>query len=136
MSELNEIASKFLREYMANHASVEFHQVVCPHKRFEVQDSHETAAEFLAQVQSQGFGESSRIEIVESASVIILRVCPKKLPRFLAGTRKDGKSIWTHHNHLSSVFNREDGEKASKRLEEQGIPNFILPAPEVRHSSL
>jgi hypothetical protein len=135
LSEINRVAEKFLRDYMTNNASVEFHRVVCPHQRYEVQDSHETAVEFLERVQSQ-FVESERIEISEPASVVILRVCPKKLPAFLAGTRKDGKLIWTHHNHLACIFNREDGEKVSKRLEEQGIPNFILPAPEVRHGSL
>jgi hypothetical protein len=121
---------------MQNCGLVEFHKVVCPTRRYEIHDSHNTAAvEFLQQVQSQ-FVESERIEISDPASVVILRVCPKKLPAFLAGTRKDGKLIWTHHNHLACVFNREDGEKISKRLEEQGVPNFILPAPEVRHSSL
>jgi len=135
VSEINRVAEKFLRDYMSNNASVEFHKVVCPTRRYDIADSHETAAEFLEQVQSQAVA-SDRIEISEPVSVVIVRVCPKKLPAFLAGTRRDGKLIWTHHNHLACVFNREDGEKASKRLEEQGIPNFILPAPEVRHSSL
>jgi len=135
-NELNRIAENFLRDHMAKNASVEFHKVVCPTRRYEVVDSHETAESLLSQIQSQGSVTSDRIEVSEPTSVIILRVCPKKLPAFLAGTRKDGKLIWTHDNHLACVFNREDGEKASKRLEEQGIPNFILPAPEVRHSSL
>ena len=133
--ELNKIASKFLRDYMANNTSVEFHHVVSPTKRFEPMDSHETAEEFLQQVQSQ-FAESERIEISEPVSVVILRVCPRHLPAFLVGTRRDGKLIWTHHNHLASVFTREQGEKISKALEEQSIHNFVLPAPEVRHSSL
>jgi hypothetical protein len=134
-SEINRIAEKFLRDYMTNNASVEFHKVVCPSRRHEIHDSHETAVEFLQQVQSQ-FVESERIEISEPASVVLLRVCPKKLPAFLAGTRRDGRLVWSYHNHLACVFNREDGEKVSKGLEEQGIPNFVLPAPEVRHTSL
>jgi hypothetical protein len=134
-SEINEIAERFLREYMQNCGSVEFHKVVCPTRRYEIHDSHETAVEFLQELQIQ-FVESERIEISEPVSVVVLRVCPKKLPAFLAGTRRDGRLIWTHHNHLACVFNREDGEKVSKRLEEQGIPNFVLPASEVRHGSL
>lgn len=134
--EITKIASEFLARYLSSNPSVEFHKTtVCSHKRYEVHDSNETAESFLQHVQSQ-FVESERIEITESASVIILRVCPKTFPRFLAGTRKDGKLIWTHHNHLSCEFSREDGEKVSKRLVEQGIPNCILPAPEVRHGSL
>ena len=134
MSEINRIAEKFLREYMSNNASVEFHRVVCPAKRYEVQDAHETAEEFLKQVQDST--EAERIEVSEPTSVIILRVCQRHLPAFLVGTRRDGKLIWTHSNLLASVFTREQGENISKALEEQSIQNFLLPAPEIRHGSL
>jgi hypothetical protein len=87
VSEINLLAEKFLREYMSNNASVEFHRVVCPAKRYEVQDAHETAEEFLKQVQDST--ESERIEVSEPTSVIILRVCQRHLPAFLVGWEVD-----------------------------------------------
>jgi len=95
-------------------------------KRLAAVDPDEACTSFLEQVQAT---ETDRIEISEPTTVIVVRVCLKRLPKFLAGTRKDGKLVWTYHNHLAAVFNRDDGEVVSKRLQEQGIQNFIQPAP-------
>ena len=135
MSEINRVAEKFLREYLSANPSAEFHKLVCPSKRYEIHDSHETAVEFLQQVQSQ-FVESERIEISEPASVVILRVCPKHLPAFMAGTRRNGKLVWTYHSYLANVCSQKEAATISKALEEQGISVFLLPAPETRPWSL
>jgi hypothetical protein len=134
-SEINRIAETFLREYMTNHASVEFHKVVCPSRRYEIHDSNETAVEFLQQVQSQ-FVESDRIEVSEPASVIVVRACPRHLPPFLAGTRRNGKLVWTYHSYLANVCSQKEAATISKALEDQGISVFLLPTPETRPWSL
>lgn len=138
MSEINRIASEFLREYMRNHdASAEFHRVIRPHERSEGRDFDETAAEFLAQVQSQGSVSSDRIDVSDTpSSFVILRVCSKKLPRFLAGTRKDGKEIWTFDARLAAAVPPDRAEEFVTALRSHGVETFTMPAPEPHSRSL
>jgi hypothetical protein len=128
LSEINRIASEFLKEWMQNHGSVEFHKVVCPHKQDDIVDSHETATNFLMQhlrAQATDSVESDRIEVTEPESVVLLRVCPRPLPAFYAGTLR-GKLIWTYDARLAKVFERDEGQEFVKTLE--GIQVFFLPA--------
>src|SRR5260370_570384 len=124
MSEINRIASEFLREYLQRNPTGYFPRVCCSEHKTDTSYSHEVAEKFVQTV------ESDRIEVFEPTSVMILRVCQRNLPKFLAGTRKDGKLVWTHQNHLACIFNREDGDTVSKRSDEQGISNLLMPAPE------
>lgn len=135
MSEINRIAAKFLLEHLERNPETCLHQVSCPVRRYEVVDSHETAVEFLQQLQS-GNVKSQRMNITDTAPVVIRRVCLRYMPAYLAGTRRDGKLIWTHHPHLASTFNPDEAAKVAKYLEDQNIPNSILLVPESRHGSL
>jgi hypothetical protein len=128
---INRIASEFLQQYLQRNPTGYFPRVCCSEHKAATSYSDKAAESFLKQLQAT---ETDRIELTEPESVIVVRVCPTRLPKYLAGTRKDGKLVWTYHNHLAFVFNREDGDMVSKRLEQQGIPNFVLPAAETKHS--
>jgi hypothetical protein len=137
--EISRIASKFLQKYLSEHPHMEFHKVVCPHKRDEVLDSHEAAAEFLMQhLQSRGSVDSidsERIEITEPSSVIILR---KGRPvRFLAGFRhRDSKPVWCYDARLAAAVSADKAEEFVKALRIQGVETFTMPAPEPWKGSL
>jgi hypothetical protein len=139
VSEINLLAEKFLREYMSKNALVEFHRVVCPAKRYEVHDAHETAEEFLEQVQSlqnKGHVDSEqRIEVTEPSSVIILRKGRPLL--FLAGFRhRDSKPVWCYDARLAAAVSADKAEEFVKALRSCGVETFTMPAPEPNKGSL
>jgi hypothetical protein len=127
VSEVNRIASEFLEQYLRGNPQTELHRVVCPARKFSTVNSHDAAKEFLDQIQSQDMTE--RIFVSEPETVVILRTCPRRLPAFLAGIRR-GKLVFTYHQHLAQVFQRDEATAVSKMLEEQGIPNYSLPSLE------
>ena len=135
MSEINRIAAEFLARHLHENPEAQLHRLVCPVRRYQILDSHETAVEFLAQVEDQGI-TSERIEVTEPETVIVVRSCPRHLPRFLAGTRRDGVLIWAHELRLAKVFTQEEAPEVVKALEAQRISVFVLPAPEPRPWSL
>ena len=133
--ELNRVAAEFLARHLHENPEAELQRLVCPAQRCEIHDSHETAAEFLAEIQDQGI-TSERIEVTEPETVIVVRSCPRHLPRFLAGTRRDGALIWTHEPRLAKVFTQQKASEVVRALEAQRISVFVLPAPETRPWSL
>ncbi len=145
-NDIGKIASEFLREYMSNNASVEFPKVVCPSRAHDiVEDSHETAAEFvdkIRQLKSRGLidpSTSERINVTETGLVNILRVVKKGRPiqpAFLVGFRRDGRAVWGYQNRLALAMSPEKADEYLERLKEFGFECFVLPAPEVKHSSL
>jgi hypothetical protein len=124
VSEINRIAERFLREYLDKNPSVEFNKVMHAMRLCATEYYDEAAEDFLTQVQSE---YAERLEISEPTSVIISRACPRSLPAFLAGVRRE-KLIWTYHQHLAHVFQRNEASAVSKMLEAQSIPNYSLPA--------
>ena len=100
--ELSRIASEFLREYLQQNPHAQFHPVQCPSRAHDiVEDSEETAAEFVNQIQqlqSRGLISSDRIEITEPTSLIIHR---KGRPvQFLAGFRQRDSSRAFRYSRL------------------------------------
>ena len=134
--EISRIASEFLARYLSNNPSVEFHKLVCPAERYEIHDSHEAAQDFLEQIQSGGTVESGRIDITDTAPVVIGRACQRHVPSYLAGTRRDGTLVWTHNLRLAARFHGDKAEAVLKALADLGIRAYAMPAPGFRHGSL
>jgi hypothetical protein len=141
VSEINRIASEFLAKYLSKNPSVELHRVVCPCKHEIVEDSRESATEFVHKLQQRARGlVDSRIEVSEPTTVNILRVVRKRhpiQPAFLSGFKKrDGRAVWTFDNRLALSLSRDKAESLLAILKGYGFECFVLPAPELRHGTL
>lgn len=136
MTEINRIASEFLRQHMSNDPSVEFHKLVSNAKVDEIHDPHEAAVNYLQSIQSQDPIESERILVSEPTRVNILRVVKKGhpiQPAFLNGFRKrDQEPVWTFDQRLACVVSRDKADELLGTLKGYGFECFILPAPETQ----
>ena len=114
---LNALAETFLEQYLAANPDTQIVPVHCQgHRRLETMAVDVAAQACINEIQE-------RIEITETGEcpVIIRRLCHRRDPAFLAGTKRDGSLIWTHSRHLALVLSSEDATSVSRALEVQSL---------------